>query len=240
MASASRIKSTPAAWAELQRDIQYTKPTAAGAHIPPPSPLFFLVVQLRRDRIPRLEFGPPYRTAQITGRRIGPVTAPLNSLGNPAIRLEPPTPCEFIYSLTAVLGSPTPVFLDTHSTYPAFYCAMGSLCSKEVDNSPSNRPVRTLGSSAPRTAPVPPKKGQKIGGPARTLGGSTSEGTAATNAALAAERRASATAQKPKGALGKALNEQRKMTHVDTLKQVSEEERRRRETEAQSEIRNYN
>ena len=60
---------------------------------------------------------------------------------------------------------------------------MGGLCSKEQDSDPSSRPVKTL-ASAPTRAPMP-----KVGGPARTVGGSTTDGTAATNAALAAEVR---------------------------------------------------
>lgn len=54
------------------------------------------------------------------------------------------------------------------------------------------------------------------------------------------QRRASATASKPKGALGKKLDEQRKMTHIDTLKQASEAEVRRREGDAQAQIQAYN
>lgn len=66
---------------------------------------------------------------------------------------------------------------------------MGGLCSKEVDAVPPNRPVRTLDSTA-QTAAAPRTKPQKVGGPARTLGGGavgTYAGSAAQNAALAAE-----------------------------------------------------
>ncbi|CAK7198291.1 hypothetical protein SEUCBS139899_000951 [Sporothrix eucalyptigena] len=122
---------------------------------------------------------------------------------------------------------------------------MGNLCGK-VDKSDGafDQPGRTLGAGntrpapagagqQPKTARVPPR----VGGPARTLGGS-SGGPGSSAAADARERAAAAAearnAPKTTGKLGAQLAAQKRENHNETLKKASEAEVRRREMDAQA------
>lgn len=76
-------------------------------------------------------------------------------------------------------------------------------------------------------------QGQKLGGPA---GRGSSDARSA--AARAAEERAKAT--QPKGKLGRDLAKERAQTRTGTLENISQDERRRRETDQTSQAINYN
>ncbi|KAL8413967.1 hypothetical protein RB594_005267 [Gaeumannomyces avenae] len=131
---------------------------------------------------------------------------------------------------------------------------MGNCCGKpESDNFASQG--RVLGSAPPRqtTAPIPASvirpKPPKVGGPPRTLGGggggggasssasSTSAEDARRKAAEAAEARAKG---KPAGKLGSQLEVQKKKTRNETLKEVSEENRRLRDIDDQAKALSHN
>jgi hypothetical protein len=81
---------------------------------------------------------------------------------------------------------------------------MGNVCGKEEPD-PFATPGRPLGTTPAKasTAPVPSKAQRKVGGPARTLGGSGSQGESAGSdearrrAAAAAEVRTSFTITSP-------------------------------------------
>ncbi|KAL8894502.1 MAG: hypothetical protein Q9192_004268 [Flavoplaca navasiana] len=111
---------------------------------------------------------------------------------------------------------------------------MGNLCSRS-SNKPDNfsTPGRVIGSSStPSSAPqnpraqIPKSATQSQG---RTLGsgGEGGGGDARSAAARAAEARA--TANPPKGKLGRELDRQQRQTRSDTLEAVSAEERRYRD-----------
>ncbi|RQM05085.1 hypothetical protein DH86_00003520 [Scytalidium sp. 3C] len=125
------------------------------------------------------------------------------------------------------------------------YNAMGNLCGKQSED-PFAQPGRTVGSVPPpsnnQTASLP----RKVGGPARTLGGSNAKDTgdispeeARKRAAAAAEARANAT-NKPKGKLGSQLEGQKKETRTETLKRASDSQRLQRDADAAAEARAYN
>ncbi|KAF2842480.1 hypothetical protein M501DRAFT_998799 [Patellaria atrata CBS 101060] len=128
---------------------------------------------------------------------------------------------------------------------------MGNLCGKQSKSENFSGEGRVLGAApipaaAPR-APVPSEQQRqkavpKVGGPARTLGGSSVGETRGDDpkaaAARAAEERANrATAT---GKLGKQLEAQRKQTRTATLEQVSQENRAQRDADAGMEARNWN
>ncbi|OAA49248.1 hypothetical protein NOR_01171 [Metarhizium rileyi] len=122
---------------------------------------------------------------------------------------------------------------------------MGNICGKEEpDASP---PGRLLGSAPPtqHKSTIP----KRVGGPARTLGGSSSGpgeaaaptadvGDARRKAAQAAEARAKASS-KPGGKLQSQLSAQKRQSRTETLKQASAEEQRRMEI-ANNEATTYN
>ncbi|KND89456.1 hypothetical protein TOPH_05872 [Tolypocladium ophioglossoides CBS 100239] len=124
---------------------------------------------------------------------------------------------------------------------------MGNICGKEdPDASP---PGRVLGSAPPaqKTSSIP----KKVGGPPRTLGGSTSappsgedspgrgggQVDARRRAAEAAEARAKA-ANKG-GKLHSQLSAQKRQSRSDTLKQASEQEQRARDADNAARTRNW-
>ncbi|KAL2757520.1 hypothetical protein ACRALDRAFT_2088085, partial [Sodiomyces alcalophilus JCM 7366] len=117
---------------------------------------------------------------------------------------------------------------------------MGAVCGKEKADHFSS-PGRPLGSAPPQptTASVPARK---VGGPPRTLGGSGPTPLTADRdeqrlrAAAAAEARAKA-ANKATGKLGAQLAQQKKQTRIDTLNQLSTEERLYRDADAAAEAR---
>ncbi|CAK7566059.1 MAG: hypothetical protein SEPTF4163_003992 [Sporothrix epigloea] len=125
---------------------------------------------------------------------------------------------------------------------------MGNICGKaDKFDDPYDQPGRPLGGGNARpittrpaetgqqgkTAPVPPR----VGGPPRTLGGSSSEpGSSAANdarerAAAAAEAR---NAPKATGKLGAQLAAQKRESQSETLKKASQAEVRKREMDAQA------
>ncbi|KAF7950910.1 uncharacterized protein EAE97_002462 [Botrytis byssoidea] len=130
---------------------------------------------------------------------------------------------------------------------------MGNCCSTSSDPSPFDQPGRTLCSAPPKPAPskstLPPSvsasastvpRTYTVGGPARTLG-SGSSGTkedARRKAAEAAEARLSS--KKPKGALGKKLQEEQSQTLKTTRENTSAAERQAREADLAAEARAYN
>ncbi|KLU84194.1 hypothetical protein MAPG_03239 [Magnaporthiopsis poae ATCC 64411] len=132
---------------------------------------------------------------------------------------------------------------------------MGNCCGKpEPDN--FNSQGRVLGSAPPRqaTAPVPASatrpKPPKVGGPPRTLGGGggegASSGASSTSAAEDARRKAAEAAEarargKPAGGkLASQLEVQKKKTRNETLKEVSDENRRRRDVDDQAKTLSHN
>ncbi|TEA16469.1 hypothetical protein C8034_v001290 [Colletotrichum sidae] len=122
---------------------------------------------------------------------------------------------------------------------------MGSVCGKEKGDDNFSSPGRPLGTAPPpqpKTAPIP----ARVGGPPRTLGGSSSgeRSTADTDdarrrAAEAAEARAKA-ANKTTGKLSSQLNAQKKQTQGDLLKDVSNQQLRQRDADAAAEARTFN
>ncbi|KAH6854462.1 hypothetical protein B0I37DRAFT_349782 [Chaetomium sp. MPI-CAGE-AT-0009] len=113
---------------------------------------------------------------------------------------------------------------------------MGNLCSSERD--PFSQPGRPLGTAppAPTSASVPAaaKAPRKVGGPPRTLGGSTSGPSSTGAAADDARARAAAAAEerlqksKQGGKLKAQLDQRRGMTDAEALRQASETEQRQR------------
>ncbi|KAH8179852.1 hypothetical protein LIA77_01371 [Sarocladium implicatum] len=128
---------------------------------------------------------------------------------------------------------------------------MGNICGKQDD--PYAQPGRRVGentsasstanSNSKKTVPVP----KKVGGPGRTLGGSTSgdSGSAAgadearRRAAEAAEARAAKGTGKPAGKLQTQLNQQKKQNRNSTLKEASSQEVRNREADEAAKARNW-
>ncbi|KAG4032106.1 hypothetical protein MFRU_007g00200 [Monilinia fructicola] len=130
---------------------------------------------------------------------------------------------------------------------------MGNCCStSDPDPSPFNQPGRVLSSAPPNPNPpsgtTAPKSSvpRKVGGPARTLGsgpsGASGNGSAQEDArrkaAEAAEARLSS--QKPKGSLGKRLQEEQAQTLETVRKNASAAERQRRDADAAADARAYN
>ncbi|KAI0164795.1 hypothetical protein GGR57DRAFT_450585 [Xylariaceae sp. FL1272] len=124
---------------------------------------------------------------------------------------------------------------------------MGNICGK-AESDAFSQPGRVLGSAPPQPerASVP----AKVGGPPRTLGGSSSSTTpqahassstgdtdARRRAAEAAEARAQATSSKYTGPLGSKLAAQKKQTRNDTLQEMSNEERRQRDADEATQAR---
>lgn len=124
---------------------------------------------------------------------------------------------------------------------------MGNICGKQDD--PYAQPGRRVGDSSAsatnpskKTVPVP----KKVGGPGRTLGGSTSgdSGSAGADearrrAAEAAEARAAKGSGKPAGKLQTQLNQQKKQNRSETLKEASSQEVRTREADEAARARNW-
>jgi hypothetical protein len=147
---------------------------------------------------------------------------------------------------------------------------MGNLCGKQSKDDNFQGSGRTLASApAPTTkASIPAhvanqgsaasKPQPKVGGPARTVGGSGGQGSDPKAAAAAAAevrsqksqpgvgqlltgQRDQARANKPvTGDLAKKLEEQKKRTMNQTLQQTAHENRAQREADAANDIRNYN
>ncbi|KAF7951611.1 hypothetical protein EAE96_006913 [Botrytis aclada] len=130
---------------------------------------------------------------------------------------------------------------------------MGNCCSTSSDPSPFDQPGRTLSSAPPKPAPskstLPPSvsasastvpRTYTVGGPARTLGSGSSgaQEDARRKAAEAAEARLSS--KKPKGALGKKLQEEQSETRETTLKKASEREIQARNADAAAKARAFN
>ncbi|KAG5985150.1 hypothetical protein E4U55_001119 [Claviceps digitariae] len=127
---------------------------------------------------------------------------------------------------------------------------MGNICGKE-DPDP-HPPNRILNSAPPshRKASVPHASYKhRVGGPARTLGTTTTvnaeplpPGDAAADArrkaASAAEARAKA-ASKPGGKLQSQLDAQKRRSRNETLRAMSEQERRTREIARNEDTRSY-
>ncbi|KAG5990101.1 hypothetical protein E4U54_004176 [Claviceps lovelessii] len=126
---------------------------------------------------------------------------------------------------------------------------MGNICGKEdPDPQPPNR---ILGSAPPshRRASVPHASHKhKVGGPARTLGTTTTVNAdplppaeaaadARRKAALAAEARAKAS--KPRGKLQSQLDAQKRQSRNETLKAMGDQERRAREIAQNEDTRTY-
>ncbi|KAK1600620.1 uncharacterized protein LY79DRAFT_574885 [Colletotrichum navitas] len=130
---------------------------------------------------------------------------------------------------------------------------MGSVCGKEDKGDNFTSPGRPLGTAPPpqpKTAPIP----SRVGGPPRTLGGGSGDGSggggasgqqsadaaeARRKAAEAAETRAKA-ASKSTGKLSSQLNAQKKQTQTDLLKDASAQQLRQRDADAAAEARTYN
>ncbi|ESZ96415.1 hypothetical protein SBOR_3147 [Sclerotinia borealis F-4128] len=128
---------------------------------------------------------------------------------------------------------------------------MGSCCST-ADPSPFAQPGRVLSSAPPsnsNTHPKIPTTAPKssiprtVGGPARTLGGpgsGSAQEDARRKAAEAAEARLTTHTQKPKGTLGKKLQEEQSQTLETTRKNASAIERQNRDADASADARAYN
>jgi len=114
---------------------------------------------------------------------------------------------------------------------------MGNICGKESADSFA-KPGRTLSSAPPpsNTTTIPVPKSRKVGGKAAAVPNSED---ARRQAAAAAEARAQKSS-KPAGKLERDLQEQRKQTRTDTLRQASKEERAARNADSNAEILNYN
>ncbi|KAI1189377.1 hypothetical protein F5B17DRAFT_391762 [Nemania serpens] len=119
---------------------------------------------------------------------------------------------------------------------------MGNICGKS-DSEAFSQPGRVLGSAPPQPqrASVP----AHVGGPPRTLGGSSPSPQASggdaddarRRAAEAAEARAQAASAKSSGKLGAQLAAQKKQTRNDTLQEISNNERRQREADEAAQAR---
>ncbi|KAI1082855.1 hypothetical protein F5B20DRAFT_486933 [Whalleya microplaca] len=128
---------------------------------------------------------------------------------------------------------------------------MGNICGK-AESEHFAQPGRVLGSAPPQPqrASVP----AKVGGPPRTLGGSSpSTGPTASSssqsgpqdearrrAAEAAEARAQTAASKSTGKLASQLATQKKQTRNDTLKEISNNEVRQRDADEAAQARSHN
>ncbi|KAH7328681.1 hypothetical protein B0I35DRAFT_473361 [Stachybotrys elegans] len=120
---------------------------------------------------------------------------------------------------------------------------MGNCCGKpDAENTLGPRHADSQAPTGPQTSRLP----HKVGGPGRTLGGSSSAadtsaaaGDARQKAAEAAEARAKA-ASSGGGKLQSQLAAQKKQTRNDTLKEASEQTLRERESASAAEARNWN
>ncbi|RAL63875.1 hypothetical protein DID88_003518 [Monilinia fructigena] len=117
---------------------------------------------------------------------------------------------------------------------------------------PRTNPARVLSSAPPKpntpsgtTAPessVP----RKVGGPPRTLGSGPSSGSGNGSAQEDARRKAAEAAEarlsskKPKGTLGKKLQEEQSQTLETVRKNASAVERQKRDADAAADARAYN
>ncbi|KAL2051934.1 hypothetical protein ABVK25_007849 [Lepraria finkii] len=119
---------------------------------------------------------------------------------------------------------------------------MGNLCGKPSKPDPFSQPGRTVGSAPPHsstpraTIPKTTGQGQTLGGP-NAASGDRDEARRA--AARAAEERA-AKANQPKGKLERDLAKQKAQTRVGTLENISQDERRRRDTDQTAQAISYN
>ncbi|KAK3330379.1 hypothetical protein B0H66DRAFT_59588 [Apodospora peruviana] len=126
---------------------------------------------------------------------------------------------------------------------------MGNLCGKASNDDPFAQPGRRLDSAppAPKSASVPAKV---VGGPPRTLGGgsgSGSGGATTTGVGVDEARRKAAEAAEARakqggggGKLSSQLAAQKRQTRTDTLKEVSDTQRRQRDMDASADALNHN
>ncbi|KAI1447971.1 hypothetical protein F5Y02DRAFT_415360 [Annulohypoxylon stygium] len=124
---------------------------------------------------------------------------------------------------------------------------MGNICGKS-DSDNFSQPGRVLGSAPPQ--PERSSVPAKVGGPPRTLGGvgslpnppdlSSDAVEARRRAAEAAEARAQAASAKNSGKLGTQLAAQKKQTRNETLKEISDNERRQRDADEAAQSRSHN
>ncbi|XDG06546.1 hypothetical protein ABKA04_006161 [Annulohypoxylon sp. FPYF3050] len=124
---------------------------------------------------------------------------------------------------------------------------MGNICGKS-DSDNFSQPGRVLGSAPPQ--PERSSVPAKVGGPPRTLGGAGSSPNppdlssdaveARRRAAEAAEARAQAASAKNSGKLGTQLAAQKKQTRNETLKEISDNERRQRDADEAAQSRSHN
>ncbi|KAI1143423.1 hypothetical protein F5Y05DRAFT_152632 [Hypoxylon sp. FL0543] len=122
---------------------------------------------------------------------------------------------------------------------------MGNICGKS-DSDNFSQPGRVLGSAPPQ--PERSSVPAKIGGPPRTLGGSSPSPQDSSNAdearrraAEAAEARAqAATSKSATGKLGTQLAAQKKQTRNDTLKEIANNEIRQRDADEAAQARTHN
>ncbi|KFA66256.1 hypothetical protein S40285_01862 [Stachybotrys chlorohalonatus IBT 40285] len=119
---------------------------------------------------------------------------------------------------------------------------MGNCCGKPDAGDTSQPRFAGSASAGATTASVP----RKVGGPGRTLGGpssgpdnTSSQDDARLRAAEAAEARAKA-ASTGGGKLQSQLAAQKKQTRNDTLKEVSDQALRQRDSASAAEARNWN
>lgn len=125
---------------------------------------------------------------------------------------------------------------------------MGNVCGK-TDSGGDNfaGPGRVIGTAPPQPQRAAvPQKVRTVGGPPRTLGGSQDAGAGAARpddarrkAAEAAEARAKA-ASKTTGKLSAQLQEQKKKTRNETLKEISQNELRARDADEAAQARSHN
>ncbi|KAI0397872.1 hypothetical protein F5Y17DRAFT_413882 [Xylariaceae sp. FL0594] len=125
---------------------------------------------------------------------------------------------------------------------------MGNICGK-ADSDAFSQPGRVLGSAPPQQERSSVPARITIGGPPRTLGGQgqasggDGDGTADARkrAAEAAQARAEAASSKSSsGKLGAQLAAQKKQTRIDTLQEISNNERLRRDADEATQARAHN
>ncbi|XPS74824.1 hypothetical protein M3J09_006938 [Ascochyta lentis] len=121
---------------------------------------------------------------------------------------------------------------------------MGNLCGKQSKDG-FDGPGRTLGSapapatkaSVPTTANAGSSAKRTVGGPPRKLGESNVDEDPRSAAAAAAEARANKTST---GDLQKKLDAQKKLSQSDQLKNISKDNRRQRQADANAELIQHN
>ena len=135
------------------------------------------------------------------------------------------------------------------SNYPSSTSSMGNICSRSANKPDAfEGPGRTLGSSsaaAPKNSSVPSPFKTTVG---RTLGGESSNTTSSSNDDAAAKARQAAEERYAKaqqgsgnkGKLGQKLDEQKRKTQNDLLKEGADNERRARDADAAAQARSYN